>query len=27
MISAFAGLVLAFDNAFDNAWNSGPRYY
>lgn len=27
MILTYAGLILAFDNAFDNAWNSGPRYY
>ena len=27
MILTYAGLILAFDNAFDNAWNSGPSYY
>ena len=27
MILTYAGLILAFDNAFDNAWNSGLRYY
>lgn len=27
MILTYAGLILAFDNALDNAWNSGPRYY
>lgn len=27
MILTYAGLILAFDNALDNPWNSGPRYY
>ena len=27
MILTYAGLILAFDNAFDNVWNSGLRYY
>lgn len=27
MIFVYAGLILAFDNALDNPWNSGPRYY
>lgn len=27
MILTYAGLILAFDNALDNVWNSGPRYY
>lgn len=27
ILTTYAGLILAFDNAFDNAWNSGPRYY
>ena len=27
MILTYAGLILAFDNALGNPWNSGPRYY
>ena len=27
MILTYAGLILAVDNAFDNVWNSGLRYY
>lgn len=27
MIFVYAGLILAFDNALDNPWNSGLRYY
>ena len=27
MIFVYAGLILAFDNALGNPWNSGPRYY
>ena len=27
MIFVYASLILAFDNALDNPWNSGPRYY